>query len=162
MIPPQEQAVYDLLARLEIPYTRREHPPVYTVEQASRYDAALPGVHCKNLFLRNKKGDQHYLAVLAVATQVNLRELARRIGSSNLSFASPDRLARCLGVESGAVGPFGLINDSEKAVQVLLDRTLDGAEAVGFHPNVNTATIMLPFNGLLKFLAWLGNKIIWI
>jgi Ala-tRNA(Pro) deacylase len=162
MISPQERAVYDVLAQLEIPYTRREHPPVYTVEDASRYDIHLPGVHCKNLFLRNKKGDQHYLAVLAVATQVSLRELAQRIGSSNLSFASPERLARYLGVETGAVGPFGLINDAEKVVQVLLDRTLEGPEPVGFHPNVNTSTLMVPFNGLQKFLAWCGNKIIWI
>jgi Ala-tRNA(Pro) deacylase len=157
----EEQTILNLLERLGVHCKRYEHPPVFTVEEAEQYDVELPGaVHCKNLFLRNKKGDRHYLAVLAVTTQIHLKELAEQIGSSALSFASAQRLEHYLGVTAGAVGPFGLVNDREKAVTVLLDHTLTGADWVGFHPNVNTSTLMIPAQGLDAYLKWCGNMVI--
>lgn len=162
VFPPAEQAVHELLAQLGIPFTRRAHPPVFTVVEARRYDSDLGGMHCKNLFLRNKKGDRHYLVLLEQSTPLDLHALGEQLGAGKLSLASPQRLERLLGVISGAVGPFGLLNDQEHQVDVLIDRRLEGADAIGFHPNVNTATLQISFDGLMLFLAHCGNRVTWI
>jgi Ala-tRNA(Pro) deacylase len=156
---PQETAVCEALESLGIPFERHEHPPVFTVEQALEHWAGINAVHCKNLFLRNKKGDRHYLVVAAHTTAVDIAALADRVGESRLSFASAERLAAHLGLTPGAVSPFGLLNDSSGSVHVVLDKTLTTAARVGFHPNVNTATLVLSFADFERFLAVRGNPV---
>ena len=157
-----EQLVYTSLETLAIPYIRREHPPVYTVDQAREYDSGIPGAHCKNLFLRNKKGDRHFLAILEASTSVHLRGLGDRIGAGGLSLASPDRLLRIMGLEPGSVGPFGLLNPAAKDVTVLLENRLRSFSQIGFHPNTNTATLTIAREDFERFLSHLGNPILWI
>ncbi|HNV01919.1 MAG TPA: prolyl-tRNA synthetase associated domain-containing protein [Vicinamibacterales bacterium] len=154
-----ERAVYAHLDRLGISYERHEHPPVFTVEQALEHWAGIDAVHGKNLFLRNKKGNRHFLVVAAHSTPVDLAALAARVGESRLSFASAERLAAHLGLAPGAVSPFGLINDAARSVRVLLDARLLSAVRVGFHPNVNTATIVLTGTDFGRFLAACGNPV---
>jgi Ala-tRNA(Pro) deacylase len=154
-----KQKVYDTLTELGIDYTSHSHPPVYTVEEAEKHWGSITGAHCKNLFLRNKKGNRHYLVVVEIRRQVDLKSLSGRLGADRLSFASPDRLRRFLGLEPGAVSPFGLINDTENKVEVVVDKGLQGANRVNFHPNVNTATVGLSYDDFEKFLEWCGNKI---
>ena len=156
-ITPAEQEVYDALAALGIPYERFTHPPVFTVEEAERYWADIPAAHCKNLFLRNAKGTRHYLVVMGHAKKADLRALSATLGDDKLSFASPDRLMRFLHLTPGAVSPFGLIHESARDVIVVLDSELAGTERIGFHPNVNTATITLPTDEFLRFLETRGN-----
>jgi len=156
---PEEAAVYDALGALGVTFERFEHPPVFTVEQALEHWAGIDAVHCKNLFLRNKKGDRHYLVVAAHTTSVDIATLAGRVGDSRLSFASAERLAAHLGLTPGAVSPFGLINDRTGAVRVVLDKTLQSAAKVGFHPNVNPATVVLSFADFERFLAARGNPV---
>lgn len=158
----QEQAVLAALESLEIAYQRFEHPPVFTVEQALEHWAAIDATHCKNLFLRNKKGDRHYLVVAAHDTPVDLASVAERVGDTKLSFGSPERLLAHLGLTPGAVSPFGLLNDAKHAVRVVLDRQLRDAARVGFHPNVNTATVVLSMPDFERFLAWRGVPVSWI
>jgi Ala-tRNA(Pro) deacylase len=159
---PFEQQVYDTLAALAIPYTLHGHPPVFTVEQARAYDAGLPGAHCKNLFLRDKKGRRCFLAIFEASAVLDLRELGARIGASGLSLASPDLLLACLGVEPGAVGPFGLLHSGAREVIVLVDSRLRTYSHAGFHPNANTATLTLAWSDFERYLAHMGNPIIWI
>ncbi len=156
---PEEAAVYTSLEALGIPFERHEHPPVFTVEEALEHWAGIDAVHCKNLFLRNKKGDRHYLVVAAHATAIDIGAIAARLGEGRLSFASAERLAAHLGLTPGAVSPFGLINDQQGRVRVLLDGTLRSAARVGFHPNVNTATVVLSFADFERFLASRGNPV---
>jgi Ala-tRNA(Pro) deacylase len=157
--PAAEQEVADHLARLGIAFTRHGHPPVFTVEEAERHWRGIPATHCKNLFLRNAKATRHYLVVVAHDKTVNLKDLAGRIGDDRLSFASPDRLRRILGLEPGSVSPFGLIHASARDVVVVLDADLPRAERLGFHPNVNTATITLAAADFSRFLESTGNII---
>jgi Ala-tRNA(Pro) deacylase len=159
---PEETAVCEALASLGIPFERHEHPPVFTVEQALEHWAGIDAVHCKNLFLRNKKGDRHFLVVAAHTTALDIGAIAARIGEGRLSFASAERLAEHLGLTPGAVSPFGLINDRTASVRVLLDSTLRAAARVGFHPNVNTATVVLAFADFERFLAARGNPVTFI
>ena len=156
---PEETAVYETLNGLGIAYTRYEHPPVFTVEEAERHWAAIDAAHCKNLFVRNQKGDRHYLVIAGKDTRVDLKALATRLGCDRLSFASPERLLKFLGLTPGAVSPFGLINDRARAVIVVLDAGLEAAVRIAFHPNVNTATIVLDYADFARFLAWTGHSV---
>jgi Ala-tRNA(Pro) deacylase len=154
-----EQAVYAALDALGIACTRHEHPPVFTVEDAEQHWRDIDATHCKNLFLRNKKGTAHYLVVVERSRPVDMKRLTLQLGEDRLSFASPERLATHLGLSAGAVSPFGIINDRNHAVTVVIDEGLRAADRVGFHPNVNTATITLSFADFERFLASQGNRI---
>ncbi len=162
MITENEQKVYDLFDQLDIPYTRYEHPPVYTVEEAKKYWQDIEGAHSKNLFLRNNKGSRHYLVILEQSKQADIKDLSGKLAAGKLSFASERRLMENLGLETGAVSPFGLINDQKKAVSVAIDRDLKQNDSINFHPNVNTATINLSYSDFEKFLKHCGNEIIYI
>ena len=159
MTTENEQKVHEVLEKLDISYIRHEHPPVFTVEQAEQHWENITGAHCKNLFLRNKKGNRHYLVVLESSKKVDLKALNSQLGEDRLSFASPERLMRYLGLETGAVSPFGLINDAQNEAQVIIDQDLRNAEHVNFHPNVNTATVGISFADFEKFLSWCGNSV---
>jgi Ala-tRNA(Pro) deacylase len=157
-----EKTVLEALDGLGIPYVRHEHPPVATVEEAEKHWAALQGTHCKNLFLRNDKGNRHYLVIAPVTRGIDLKRLNAVLGEDRLSFASPERLRRWLGVEPGSVSPFGLINDGTHHVLVVCDAVLRSSTALGFHPNVNTATLEIAFADFEKFLAARGNAVRWL
>jgi len=152
-----EQPVLAHLTELGIAFTRHEHPPVATVEEAEKHWAGISGTHCKNLFLRNQKGNRHYLVIVPASKRVDLRKVAEQIGDGKLSFASAERLMTHLGVMPGAVSPFGLINDRDRAVRVVLDRDLKSAERVSFHPNTNTVTLAIAAADFDRFLQSCGN-----
>jgi Ala-tRNA(Pro) deacylase len=147
-----ERAVLDRLTMLGIVYERFEHPPVPTVEEAEKHWADIDAAHCKNLFLRNQKGNRHYLVIIAHTKRADLLTVANQIGDGKLSFASPERLMTYLGVSPGSVSPAGLINDREHHVRVFLDRELKTAARISFHPNVNTATLTVSFADFQRFL----------
>ncbi len=162
MVTENEQKVYEALEQLGIEYTRYEHPPVYTVEEAQKYWKDIEGAHAKNLFLRNNKGNKHFLVVLEQSKSADLKDLSAKLAAGKLSFASERRLNEHLGLETGAVSPFGIINDQKKAVTLVIDRTLNKKKSVNFHPNVNTATINLSYQDFEKFLKNSGNQVIYI
>ena len=154
-----EQKVYDYLEKLGIPYLKHSHPAVYTVEEALEHRGSMPGAQAKNLFLRNGKGNRHYLVVLEQAKQLNINALQLRIGSSKLSFASERRLEQYLGLSPGSVSPFGLINDAHHEVETYIDEDLMDCEQVNFHPNVNTVTITVSSADFRRFLEQTGNPV---
>jgi Ala-tRNA(Pro) deacylase len=127
------QVVVNALNELGIVFDRIEHPPVATVAEAEAHWADVDATHCKNLFLRNQKGDRHYLVILAAAKRADLRQVAEQIGDGKLSFASPERLMKYLGVTPGSVSPFGLIHDADRRVRVVIDAELRGAPRLIFH-----------------------------
>jgi Ala-tRNA(Pro) deacylase len=157
---PAEVRVLEVMKELDIACTRRTHPAVFTVEQARLYEQNTPGAHCKNLFLRDRKGLRHFLAVFDERRQVDLRKLADQASANGLSFASPERLLRILGLTPGAVGPFGLLHPEAREVVVLMDAGLASAGFVSFHPNVNTATLTFSSADFERYLAWVGNPVV--
>ena len=156
---PQEETVGARLRELGIVFTRHEHPPVATVEEASAHWAGIDATHCKNLFLRNQKGNRHYLVVLTASKKADLKAVADQIGDGKLSFASPERLMTHLGLTPGSVSPFGLINDREHAVRVVLDRDFQQSTRLAFHPNINTLTLTIAAGDFARFLASCGNSV---
>lgn len=153
-----EAELYDFLGRSSIDYVRVEHPPVFTCQEAEALVPPLPGVHTKNLFLRDGKGRRHVLVVVDWEHQVDLKALARQVAADKLGMASPERLRQHLGVEPGAVTLLGVANARPGAVEVVIDRGLwELADALQCHPLVNTATLSIPRAGLERFLANLGQ-----
>jgi Ala-tRNA(Pro) deacylase len=154
----QRAQVIQVLQELEIPYEIHEHPPVPTVEDALPYWSRIEATHCKNLFFRNHKGNRHYLVILKHEYQLNIRDLEQRLKQGKISFASPERMERYLGLSGGSVSVFGLINDHQNHVHLFLDKELQSAQKISFHPNENTATLVLSFESFLRFLDWTGNS----
>ena len=151
--------VYAALDALGIRYERYEHPAVFNAGDASAHWAPLSGTQCKNLFLRNKKGDRHYLVVLEISKRADLKDLVKLVDDDRLSFGSPERLMAKLGLTPGSVSPFGLLNDADGSVRVLVDRELRGCDRLIFHPNINTASVVISWSDLERFLATRSNRV---
>ena len=148
--------IYKFLENNGIHYQRFDHPAVYTVEEAERLCPKMPGASIKNLFLRDKNGKRHFLAVVGWKKSVDLKKLNELLGVSGLSFASPERLQKYLGVEPGSVTLLGLIKDQNHEVEVVIDKQLWG-QALQCHPLVNTATLVMPADGIERFLKKTGH-----
>ena len=151
------EQVYDYLGRMGIEYQVSEHPAVFTVEAMEELGLDRIGAIVKNLFLRDGKGRRHFLVMIRQDKKVDLKELQALIGVSGLRFASPERLEKYLGLEKGAVSPFGLLNDQDKAVEVVVDLDLQDGRPLGVHPNDNTATVWLSFEDLGRVIEHCGN-----
>lgn len=149
----------DLLARLaelRIPARTVTHPAVFTVAEARQHRDDLPGTHTKSLFLRDKKGAM-WLVVCLEDRAVDLRSLAERLGTRHLSFGSPERLQRHLGVVPGAVSPFAVVHDTAGEVRVVLDAGVLALDPVNLHPLDNTMTTAIAGADLLRFLESEGH-----
>lgn len=140
-----------------IPYQRYDHAPVYTVAQANSLLPDLPGIATKNLFLRDRKGRRHFLLVACDDQPIDLGNLARLVGVSKLSLASPERLSELLKIDPGSVSILALINDEGHHVELLVERTVWHSDAMQAHPLVNTATLVIPVSGIEKFLTLTGH-----
>jgi Ala-tRNA(Pro) deacylase len=152
-----DQRVYDILAKLTIPFQYIEHPPVPTVEEAEKYWVDVDAAHCKNLFFRNHKGDKHYLVIFHYKKQLNIRDLEQRLKQGKLSFASAERMHRFLGLTPGSVSPFGLIHDAGNHVHLFIDSRLQKFNRISFHPNLNTASLVISFDDFVRYLNYIGN-----
>lgn len=160
----------------EIQYEVYYHPPLFTIEEALAYWKEIDSTHCKNLFMRNHKGNRHYLISFECHKDLDIHSLEQMIHQGKLSFASPERMERCLGVAPGSVCAFGLINDMDIAqtanpkelfenghrVKYFLDSDLRRAEKISFHPCDNRASVVLSNEMFMKFLAIWGGEYEWI
>jgi len=151
-----QKELYDLLEKLAIRFEYFEHPPLATIEDTKIHWKHYNSGRCKNIFFRNHKGDRHYLIILEHLRQLNIRDLEKRLKQGKLTFASDQRLKKHLGVEPGSVTPFGLINDKDRHVYLFIDEKLNESERLAFHPNINTATLIISKSDFLKFLAHTG------
>jgi Ala-tRNA(Pro) deacylase len=156
-MPATPDELFAALDRLGIRHTTVSHPPLFTVEQSQALRGTIAGGHTKNLFLRDKKGALYLVTALEDAT-IELKSLHRVLGAQGrFSFGSAELLRGTLGVEPGAVTPFGAINDGAGQVTVVLDATLMTHEVINAHPLVNTMTTSLGRDDLVKFLAETGH-----
>jgi Ala-tRNA(Pro) deacylase len=140
-----------------IAFERFDHPAVFTCEAAALHTAHLPGAPTKNLFLRDRSGQRHFLLSVPDSKQVDLKGLTSLWNVTKLSFGSPDRLQKYLGVEPGSVTLLGLANDLQRSVEVFVDRDLWSAPKLQCHPLINTATLLIPRPDLEKFFTATGH-----
>ena len=148
--------VLKVLAELGIKFELLEHEAVYTVEESRRLRIfeKLNGQPCKNLFLRNKRGE-YFLLVLLTDKRADLKLVAKLLNLPRLSFASEEELEKILGLHTGAVTPLGIINDD--AIRLIIDAELQN-KILLLHPNTNTATISIAFADLLKIILHTEHK----
>lgn len=156
-LPTSTQDLLQLLDGLGMSYEIYDHEPIFKVEDGEHLKVHIPGLHCRNLFVRDKK-QAMFLAVLGNDTAVDLKALQTYLGCGRLSFGSPDRLWRVLGIRPGSVSPFCLVNDKECDVHVLLDHEMMEAELVNYHPMDNAKTIAVRPQDLLDFLSHTGHN----
>jgi len=150
------EQLFNRLGELGIETSTIEHDAVYTVEEAKAARGQLAGAHCKNLFLKDKKG-AIWLIVCREDRPVDMKELRHKIGSNHLSFGKPELLMDILGIEPGSVTPFALINDSEAQVNVILDADMMTDTVLNYHPLVNNATTSIKPDDLLSFIRSCGH-----
>lgn len=152
--------VYEFLKKLNILYTIYNHEAVFTIEESRQHRINTEFGENKNLFLRNKKGDKHYLVTLDASKRLDLDKFAISLNEKKVNFASEDRLKKYLHLTPGSVSPFGLINDIQKEVVFVLDNDLLKHDYLGFHPNINTQTVVLKTSDFKKFLESAGNQVL--
>ena len=156
------QDVLDKLDSLGINYTLDEHEAAFTIEDVIKFGINERGMLPVNLFLRNANGKKHYLVIHDGAKHTDIKKLQEQINATHLSFASEERLMKHLGLTKGSVSPFGLINNVKHDVEVVLDESIVDQPLLGFHPNINTATVWLSYEDFMKFLNDAGNKITFV
>ena len=140
-----------------IDQTTHDHPAVFRVEEGLELKASMPGVHTKNLFLKDKKA-RLWLISAAQDTVIDLKRAHVPMGADRLSFGNEGLMVETLGVTPGSVTALGLINDVDRRVTFVLDRRLHEAGIVNFHPLTNTATTALSQGAFRRFLSTLGRE----
>ena len=175
--------VHKFLEDNGIDFKTHHHPPLPTIEMALEYWKEIDSTHCKNLFFRNHKGNRHYLVVFECHKELSIHTLEKSLKQGKLSFASQERMERCLGLLPGSVSPFGLINDiglvahdgmpregvaakelfeNGHRVKLFLDKDLQAAPRLSFHPCDNTASTVVSNQDFMRFLALWGGEYEWI
>jgi Ala-tRNA(Pro) deacylase len=149
--------LFSFFDSLGITHSTVEHPPLFTVEDGRDWHDKIPGLHCKNLFIKDKKGGI-WLVVMPGDKRADLNRLEKRLGAPRFSFGKPELLLEILGITPGSVTPFALMNDKEKRVTVVLDDEMLRSEHVNFHPLHNAASTTIRASDLVKFIETLGYK----
>lgn len=152
------EEIVALLQEKGVGFELAEHPPVYTIEEMLALKLPHPKDIAKNLFLRDDKKQHYYLIVLREDKKADLKKLRSVLSSRPLRFAAEEELEAYLGVTTGAVTPFGLLNDTEHRVRACVDKDLKRG-LVGVHPNENTATLYLQAKALVELLQEQGADI---
>ena len=168
----RQEQVLTYLTEHHIPHSCYNHPEGKTIEEAKRWWKDDGSVHCKNIFMRNHKGTQHYLICFDCDHDLAIHDLEQRLKASllaagqnspgKLSFASPERMLKYLGLEPGSVSPFGLINDTDHHVILFLDKNLLNAQSLSFHPNDCRGTVVILREDFQRYLQCVGNDVEWI
>jgi Ala-tRNA(Pro) deacylase len=151
------EQLFAFLDKLGIAHSTVEHKPLFTVEDGRDVWDKLPGLHCKNLFIKDKK-DKIWLVVMPGEKRADLNKLEKRLGAPRFSFGKPELLREVLGLAPGSVTPFAVLNDEGKRVTVVLDSDMMQSEKLNFHPLHNAASTTIKSADLLAFMRALGYE----
>lgn len=172
----RREKVLNFLSANGIEYELYEHPALSSIEECLEYWGNIPdAVHCKNLFFRNHKGNRHYLVTFECHKNLDIHSLEHSLRQGKLSFASQERMLRCLDTTPGSVSAFGLINDMDLSsaapkelfpnghrIKYYIDKELANVTKISFHPCDNTASIVISGEDFLRFLSLWGGEVEWL
>lgn len=153
-----QSQVYDFLETHGIEFDYYEHPEAPTIEIAKQFYRGEGTTLCKNLFFRNHKGNKHYLVIMDSRHDMDIHSIEKVLHQGKLSFASPERMMKYLGVRPGSVSLFNLVNDVNHDVILFVDEELMRTEKVSFHPNDNRASLVISSDAMMKFISAVGNR----
>ncbi|MGU7943008.1 prolyl-tRNA synthetase associated domain-containing protein [Streptococcus suis] len=151
-----DKLVFESLADLGMDYIFVEHPPALTTEQADRYIEGLEGVRTKSMFLTNKKKTAFYLLIMDDQKQLDMDQFRDLVGANRIRMASSESLMEKMHLPAGVVSVFGLLQNVDKDIQVYFDKEILSESILTFHPNVNTKTIFVRTEDVLRFVEELG------
>lgn len=153
--------VKNYLKKRGINFKEFKHKAVFTVAESKKEKIhdLIKGKHCKTLFLKDKNYSKYFLVVIEGDKRLNLKSLEKLL-DSKLTFCNETELKEIIEVYPGAVSPFGLINDKNSIVKLIIDKSVLNEEYVNFHPNINTETLELPIEDFKKYLSTLENEIL--
>lgn len=156
---PQEIRTYDLLDQLDISYQRLDHSPTASINDCHDVDKRLGIDICKNLFLCNAQKTDFYLLMMPGTKKFRTAVLSKQIDSARLSFAGPEFMQKFLDITPGSVSVLGLMNDTNKRVRLLIDKSvIEQHEYIGCHPCINTSSLKIRTSDLLeKFLPYVEH-----
>ena len=146
----KEIRTYDLLDSLGVEYDRVDHAPAMTMEDCKEVDEILESMVCKNLFLCNRQETAFYLLMIPDTKVFHTKDLSAQIHSARLSFAKPEYMEKYLDITPGSVSVLGLMNDSEKKVQLLIDEDVMKEPYFGCHPCINTSSLKFTTEDLMQ------------
>lgn len=146
----REKIVYNILDQLEIEYEIFRHAPVMTIEAAKEVDEQIGFPICKNLFLSARHGAEYFLLLMPGVKKFQTGQVSKQLGVPRMTFAGEGPMLAYLNLLPGSVSPMGLLHDKENQVRFLIDKDLVKQEKVAVHPCVNTATVVLKMEDLLK------------
>lgn len=153
----EEELILSTLDNLNVAYEVISHPPAFTVAQLKSF-CELDASVCKNLFLYDKRADKHYLVVMLEDKKAHSNTIRKQVNAASLVFGTEEKLFELLGVTPGSVSPLGLIHDKTKELTLLIDEDIPKHKRLGFHPNINTSTVIINYNDFEKFVNWRGNE----
>lgn len=148
----KEIRVYDFLDKLGVQYQRIDHEAAMTMEACEEIDHALGDntTICKNLFLCNRQETDFYLLLMPGDKPFKTKDLSAQIHSARLSFAKQEYMEKYLDITPGSVSVLGLMNDSEKKVQLLIDEDVMKEPYFGCHPCINTSSLKFTTEDLMQ------------
>ncbi len=158
MVEGDQQRLFDRFDELAIKTQTHKHAPAFTVDEARQLRGSIAGGHCKNLFLKDKKGSL-WLIICLEDARINLKTAPAKIGSARLSFGKPELLMATMGITPGSVTPFALINDKQGVVNVVLEQKMMQNELLNYHPLKNDATTTIAADDLITFIKSCGHSV---
>ncbi len=156
-LPLKPDELLETLEKQGIDFRLHRHEPIFTVAEGEHLKESIPGTHCRNLFVRDKKQNM-FLVVAANETRIDMKKLQKVLDCGRLSFGSADRLWENLGITPGSVCPFCIANDTDKNVRIILDHDMMQSEIVNYHPMDNAMTIGITPADLIRYIRETGHE----
>ena len=146
----KEIRVYDFLDKLGVIYDRVDHEALMTMEACEEADRVLEATICKNLFLCTANKKEFYLLMIVGDKRLVTKDVSKKLSTSRLSFANESYMEEYLDITPGSVSVLGLMNDSNHAVHLVIDKELLDNEYIGCHPCINTSSLKIRTEDILN------------
>ena len=156
-----EMAIYDKLDALGIEYKRADHDHADTMEDCLAIEKVLGAKICKNLFLCNRQKTSFYMLLMPGDKPFKTKFLTSQLNCARLSFAEADKMQEYLHTIPGSVSALELIFDTDNNIQLVIDdnniqlvidNDLMSDEYICGHPGINTSTVRLLREDMLKYV----------
>ena len=113
----------------------------------------------QKLIFMQPTNDVFYLLLMPADKPFKTKDLSAQIGTARLSFASAEHMAEYLHTTPGSASVLGLLFDSERRVQLLIDEDVLRHDMIGAHPCINTSTLAFRTADLLDvILPYTGHQ----
>ena len=144
--------ILQILEKSDISYKLIEHEPVFTMEQATEVCNHKPEQGVKTLLTKlyiTKRQFEYWLIIWQGNEQIPFAEICSKLDFKRNRLAQPEEVIDTLGIEIGALAPFGYDNE----YPVIFDKRLLEQEQVFINAGVHDKTIALAPEDLLQLVT---------